>query len=697
MSTPTPSIGALSSLKALSVSQNNLNASLPIQGLCKLKKLEELDLNHNLFEEILPPCLSNLRSLNFFDISVVELISGNDKFQVETKYTDWIPMFQLNVLVLSNCNLNKLSADVSKFLLYQNKLRLIDLSHNNSTDSFTNWLLFLNLRNNSFVGQFCLPSYHYVNTYWMDVSNNHLSGLIHANMGNLSRNAFEGGIPSSFGTMSELVILDLSINNFSRYLGILKLSNNNFCGQIFSVIFTLTHIWHLQLNDNQFTRPLTNVLSKLSNLNFLDISNNYMSSKITSSMDNMTSLETLILRNNSIKTLFLLNPKLGSVELVHLRGNKFTRLIPRALFNSSNLLTFDIRENSFSGSILDSIGVVSNLRILLLRRNQLSGSIPTQLCQLNRISLMDLSHNYFNGSIPCCFGTIAFGMIEASLQGFMQMTAPLFNWHTFYKYKGFPERNFNIPHKNTLFASAMADEVEFVTKSRTYSYSIGRILNFMSGLDFSYNKLAGEIPFSGPLEGFFPTHRGLRQGDPLSPLLFILLMEALGHLLARVVQEGLLKGFEVGVVPGVVEVSHLFYADDALIFCDAEEEHIGHLRCVLCFEAVSGLRVNLAKSKLIPVLVATVKIGEGQSTVWNMQLRRNVQDWEQDQLVELLEKVKTLWFGIVLDPKDGLAQDVARVYPWRGVWVSGSPSKVAFLVWTTSLGGVLTIDNLIHR
>ncbi|KAF5931574.1 hypothetical protein HYC85_027745 [Camellia sinensis] len=439
MSTPTPSTGTLSSLKALSVAQNNLNGSLPIQGLCKRKKLEELDLNDNLFERILPPCLSNLRSLKFFDISlnqftgnispslfgslnslesfanhsnleVVDLISGNDKLKVEIEYKDWIP-----VLVLSNYNLNKLFGDVSKFLFYQNKLRLIDLSHNN----LRGMLLKV-------------------------VSHSHL-------------------------------VPDQLVRNY-RYLRILKLANNNFCGQIFSVVFNLTHIWHLQLNDNQFTRPLTDVLSKLSDLNFLDISNNYMSSKITSSMDNIKLLETLILRNNSFN------------------GQFPCALVP-TLFNSSNLLTFDIRENNFSISIPDSIGVVSNLRILLLRGNQLSGSIPTQLCQLNRISLMDLSHNYFNGSIPHCFGNITFGMIGANLQGFMQMTAPLFNWHTFYKYRGFLERNFNIPLKNNLFANAIANEVEFVTKSRTYSYRIGSILNFMHGLDLSCNKLTGEIPF----------------------------------------------------------------------------------------------------------------------------------------------------------------------------------------------------------
>lgn len=90
---------------------------------------------------------------------------------------------------------------------------------------------------------------------------------------------------------------------------------------------------------------------------------------------------------------------------------------------------------------------------------------------------------------------------------------------------------------------------------------------------------------NGTQAGYFQTFRGLQQGNPLSPLLFILAMEALSRLLSWVVQGSLLAGFSVG---DGVRVSHLLYADDALILCGADSEQLGHLRCVmLCFEVVS--------------------------------------------------------------------------------------------------------------
>ena len=65
----------------------------------------------------------------------------------------------------------------------------------------------------------------------------------------------------------------------------------------------------------------------------------------------------------------------------------------------------------------------------------------------------------------------------------------------------------------------------------------------------------------------------MRQGDPLSPLLFVLVMEALGRMLDKAVHEGRMSGFSVSNLEGrSLAVSHLLFADDALIFCDADLE-----------------------------------------------------------------------------------------------------------------------------
>jgi hypothetical protein len=64
------------------------------------------------------------------------------------------------------------------------------------------------------------------------------------------------------------------------------------------------------------------------------------------------------------------------------------------------------------------------------------------------------------------------------------------------------------------------------------------------------------------------------------------------------INEGLLEGFKVGNVV----VFHLLFADDTLIFCKASPDQLAYLQgIVLLFEAASRLKVNLAKSVLIPV------------------------------------------------------------------------------------------------
>jgi hypothetical protein len=179
--------------------------------LCAPKKLEELHLYFNFFDGILPPCLNNLTSLRLLDISanqfagnisssliaiptslgyidfsynyfeglfsfslfanhsklkVIILTSENNKLEVEIEDSVvWDDLsFQLKILMLRNCNLNKLTGNIPKFLFDQHELEIIDLSHNKLTGNFPMWLLQnntglrqLSLQNNSFVGKFHLP------------------------------------------------------------------------------------------------------------------------------------------------------------------------------------------------------------------------------------------------------------------------------------------------------------------------------------------------------------------------------------------------------------------------------------------------------------------------------------------------------------------------------------------------------------
>ena len=78
------------------------------------------------------------------------------------------------------------------------------------------------------------------------------------------------------------------------------------------------------------------------------------------------------------------------------------------------------------------------------------------------------------------------------------------------------------------------------------------------------------ILINGSPKDFFGSSRGLRQGDPLSPLLFAIAMEALSRLLDDAILAGHILVFTVGIRSNTpLVVTHLLFADDTLIFCDA--------------------------------------------------------------------------------------------------------------------------------
>jgi hypothetical protein len=124
----------------------------------------------------------------------------------------------------------------------------------------------------------------------------------------------------------------------------------------------------------------------------------------------------------------------------------------------------------------------------------------------------------------------------------------------------------------------------------------------MAGLDEANYRGGGEvgININGTPGSFFNTHRGLRQGDPLSPLLFNLVSDALATMLEKAKETNQIRG----VIPHLVEggLTHLQYADDTIIFLSLEEQTILNTKFLLyCFEDMSGLKINYQKSEVFVV------------------------------------------------------------------------------------------------
>ncbi|CAM8986762.1 unnamed protein product [Rhodiola kirilowii] len=92
--------------------------------------------------------------------------------------------------------------------------------------------------------------------------------------------------------------------------------------------------------------------------------------------------------------------------------------------------------------------------------------------------------------------------------------------------------------------------------------------------------------------------RGLRQGDPLSPYLFLLVSELLSAKMAAAVDRKSLSGIQLG--RGGPTISHLFFANDSIFFIRASREEAAEFREILSqYEMLSGQRINMEKSEVV--------------------------------------------------------------------------------------------------
>ena len=127
------------------------------------------------------------------------------------------------------------------------------------------------------------------------------------------------------------------------------------------------------------------------------------------------------------------------------------------------------------------------------------------------------------------------------------------------------------------------------------------IKKIMSGGSFG-------VQVNDEVGNYFQTKRGLRQGDPLSPVLFNIVDDMLAILVSRAKENNQIEG----VVPHLIDggLSILQYADDTVLFLEDDAEQAMNMKIVLCtFEKLSGLKISFHKSELFCLGEAKSKIG----------------------------------------------------------------------------------------
>ncbi|KAK2383275.1 hypothetical protein QL285_070742 [Trifolium repens] len=127
-------------------------------------------------------------------------------------------------------------------------------------------------------------------------------------------------------------------------------------------------------------------------------------------------------------------------------------------------------------------------------------------------------------------------------------------------------------------------------------------MNFPQNLTHTIMKCVTTVTFSILINGQptknFSAEGGLRQGDPLSPYLFIICADVLSTLITNAQQNKLIHG--VKIAPGAPEITHLFFADDSLMFCRENKEETSNQKNIINkYQQASGQLVNYNKSELI--------------------------------------------------------------------------------------------------
>jgi len=149
-----------------------------------------------------------------------------------------------------------------------------------------------------------------------------------------------------------------------------------------------------------------------------------------------------------------------------------------------------------------------------------------------------------------------------------------------------------------------------------YSHQFGFNSTWINYIKAMFTNCWFSILFNGGVHGYLKSTRGLRQGDPLAPSLFILAEEALSRGISSLYDQGKVVPFHTYWNCPIV--SHLLFADDSIIFTNGSKSSLKNwMQFIIKYESSSGLKISRDKScfimakKTTPARASIVSLATG--------------------------------------------------------------------------------------
>lgn len=131
-----------------------------------------------------------------------------------------------------------------------------------------------------------------------------------------------------------------------------------------------------------------------------------------------------------------------------------------------------------------------------------------------------------------------------------------------------------------------------------FLYKLGLNAQWVDKVFQCVETVSYKLQMNGSIFESIRSYRGLRQGDPISSYLFILCQKWLSMNLRKLRAEKLVQGIRIARKAPML--NHLLFADDCLIFVNAELSQLDNLKKLLNdYEKLAGQKINFAKSKIL--------------------------------------------------------------------------------------------------